>query len=65
MKVLSKVNEGRDRRSNVVILRFFNFRWEGDEVGRWERWEGGEGVRCERRESGGVGGWEVPGFLEG
>ena len=54
MKVLSKVNEGRDRRSNVVILRFFNFRWEGDEVGR-----------CERRESGGVGRWEVPGFLEG
>ena len=34
-------------------------------VGRWEWWEGGEGVRCERRESGGVGGWEVPGFLEG
>ena len=48
MKVLSKVNEGRDRRSNVVILRFFNFRWEGDEVGRWERWEGGNGGRVVR-----------------
>ena len=48
MKVLSKVNKGRDRRPNVVILRFFNFRWEGDEVARWERWEGGKGGRVVR-----------------
>ena len=31
----------------------------------WERWEGSEVARCEWWESGEVGRWEVPGFIQG
>ena len=32
------------------------------EVGRWEKWKGNEVARWE---SGEVGSWEVPGFIQG
>ena len=39
--------------------------WEVDEVGRWEWWKGNGVARFERQESGKVGRWEVPGFIQG
>ena len=35
---------------------------EGNRVASWERWEGSE---VARRESGEVGRWVVPGFVQG
>ena len=39
--------------------------WGAGEVGRWERWKGNEVARRKRQESGEVGKWEIPGFIQG
>ena len=48
MNLLLKTNAGRDRGDNVVILECFICRWEGCEVGTWERWEGSKVTRWEK-----------------
>ena len=58
MNLLLKINVGRDRRSNAVILEYFNCWWVSGEVGRWERWKGSEVERWERWEGSVVGRWE-------
>ena len=41
MNLLLKINVGRGKRPNVVILEWFDCRWEGGEVGRWKGSEAG------------------------
>ena len=73
MNFLLKINVGRDRRSNVVVLECFNCRWEGVEVGRWKSWKGSEVGRWGRWQSSETGMWEIgevrrceiPGFVQG
>ena len=36
MNLLLKINVGRGKSPNVVILEWFDCRWEGGEVGRWK-----------------------------
>ena len=55
MNLLLKINVWGDRRSNAVILEYFNCWWVGGEVGRWERWKGSEVERWERWEGSEVG----------
>ena len=41
MNLLLKINVGRGKRPNVVILEWFDCRWEGGEVGSWKGSEAG------------------------